>query len=303
MKHLFLLILVFFTYSCAIDNSDFMNLSGGTIDRIYNFPSMYVTPRNVDIWLPEGYTESKQYAVVYMHDGQNLFDTAISWNQQEWGVDEVVSVLINENKIKDCIVVGIWNSGLGRHPDYFPAKVVNYIDDSTWASIEQQHNYFPLGIQSDNYLKFIVEELKPTIDNEYSTLSDRDNTVVMGSSMGGLISMYAVCEYPDVFGNAGCMSTHWPGIDISGDNPVPEAFVQYMASKLPDPLTHKFYFDYGTLTLDSLYEPYQKMIDTVMMTSGYNSTNWKTLKFEGHDHTERSWRSRLNEPCEFLLPK
>ena len=95
-------------------------------------------------------------------------------------------------------------------------------------------------ICSDHYLRFIVEELKPYVDAHYRTLPDQHNTFIMGSSMGGLISLYAMCEYPHVFGGAGCVSTHFPiGRGIA---------LKYMQDNLPDPKTHKFYFDYGTRT-------------------------------------------------------
>ena len=83
---------------------------------------------------------------------------------------------------------------------------------------------FPVPVQSDAYLKFLVTELKPFIDSTFSVATDRSNTFIAGSSMGGLISMYAVCEYPAVFGGAACLSTHWPGIFTAENNPIPEAF-------------------------------------------------------------------------------
>ena len=94
--------------------------SSGKIIRHENFASHYVDSRNVDVWLPENYSPSKKYAVLYMQDGQMLFDSSVTWNKQEWGVDETISSLQQENKIKDCIVVGIWNTGAGRHSEYFP---------------------------------------------------------------------------------------------------------------------------------------------------------------------------------------
>ena len=300
---LLLLILI----SCATfeKNPDLPNVASGEIIRVDSFPSEFVSPRNVDIWLPDDYSNEKQYAVVYMHDGQMLFDSARTWNKQEWGVDEVVSTLIDQNKIKDCIVVGIWNSDAGRYGDYFPKEAYEMVSDTFWSVENPKYDSvkFPFGIQSDNYLKFLVAELKPYVDCHFSVLPDKENTIVMGSSMGGLISMYAICEYPEVFGGAGCMSTHWPGGANIPNNPFPLAFAEYMSENLPDPSTHKIYFDFGTETLDSQYEKPQLLIDSIMLAAGYDNTSWKTLKFVGHDHTERSWNKRLNEPFEFLLEK
>jgi predicted alpha/beta superfamily hydrolase len=96
--------------------------SFGKINRIIEFPSKYVNKRNVDVWLPDNYSSEKKYAVLYMHDGQMLFDSTTTWNKQEWRVDEVATELMNSNKTKDFIVVGIWNDGQNRHADYFPQK-------------------------------------------------------------------------------------------------------------------------------------------------------------------------------------
>jgi enterochelin esterase-like enzyme len=121
--------------------------------------------------------------------------------------------------------------------------------------------------------------------------------------MGGLISMYAICEYPKVFGGAACLSTHWPGIFSMERNPVPEAFVSYMKMNLPDPKSHKIYFDYGDQTLDAMYPPLQKKVDVVMQDKGFKEKNWITQYFPGKDHSEKSWNERLAIPLGFLLRK
>ena len=279
----------------------------GTIQRIDSFSSKYVTPRNIDIWLPEGFNVNKKYPVLYMHDGQMLFDSAITWNKTSWDVDDVVTNLRKQNIISDIIVVGIWNGGATRHTDYFPQKPFESLSIPQKKLIYDaarsngQSVFGNYEIQSDNYLKFIVKELKPYIDSAYSTLKDAKNTTIAGSSMGGLISMYAICEYPAVFGAAICMSTHWPGIFSMNQNPIPEAFNAYMAKNLPNPKEHKIYFDYGTKTLDSLYEPLQLKIDNTMRAKGYTKTQWETLKFEGDEHAEVAWKRRLHIPLTFIL--
>jgi enterochelin esterase-like enzyme len=156
-------------------------------------------------------------------------------------------------------------------------------------------------VQSDNYLRFIVKELKPFIDSTFSTLPGREHTFIAGSSMGGLISMYAFCEYPLVFGGAACLSTHWPGIFSMENNPVPTAFFRYLQSALPAPDGRRIYFDYGTATLDALYPPLQQQADQVMKAKGYGPANWKTLEFRGEDHSENAWKKRLAIPVLFLI--
>jgi predicted alpha/beta superfamily hydrolase len=282
--------------------------SSGKIERISNFNSKFVDARHVDVWLPEGYSTDKKYAVLYMHDGQMLYDSAAAWNKQEWGVDETLGLLMKDKKIKDCIVVGIWNSGKNRHIDYFPQKPFESLtpfqkDTLLKANRTNGAVVFSGKVQSDAYLKFLVTELKPFIDSTYSTLTNRSNTFIAGSSMGGLISMYAICEYPNVFGGAACLSTHWPGTFTTHNNPIPAAFVRYMKKHLPSPKNHRIYFDFGTATLDALYEPYQLQVDAVMKQKRFNAKNWKTLKFEGADHSENAWRNRLTQPILFLMGK
>jgi enterochelin esterase-like enzyme len=121
--------------------------------------------------------------------------------------------------------------------------------------------------------------------------------------MGGLISMYAICEYPNIFGGAACLSTHWPGIFSLENNPVPAAFVYYLKTHLPNPKKNKFYFDYGDQTLDALYPPLQKKVDEVMKTKGFTEKNWITKFFPGENHSEQAWNKRFWEPMFFLLKK
>lgn len=278
----------------------------GTIKRIENFPSKLIAPRLVDIWLPEGYTTTQKYAVLYMHDGQMLYDSTTTWNKQEWGVDETLTKLVKEKKIRNTIVVGVWNGGKLRHAEYFPQKpfeaLTPYQRDTLFKAFRNKDTkLFNDTVQSDKYLKFLVTELKPYIDQNFSTLKDRKNTFIAGSSMGGLISMYAICEYPNVFGGAACLSTHWVGVFRTENNPVPEAFMNYLRKNLPSPKTHKLYFDYGTATLDALYPPFQKQADKIMQEKGFTAKNWLTKEFVGEDHSELAWRKRLDIPLEFLL--
>ena len=290
---------------CSAVSGQTVQVSMGQVKRHEKFASKYVDARNVDVWLPDGYSDKKRYAVLYMHDGQMLYDAATSWNKQAWEVDETVGKLIKEKKIKDCIVVGVWNNGAKRWHEYFPAQAWRMLSDADRQSIIKNA---PSGMSalepiSDNYLKFLVEELKPFIDKTYSTRADRANTFVAGSSMGSLISLYAISEYPDVFGGAACISTHWPGLREAENNPIPAAFFAYMKAHLPTPKTHKIYFDYGDQTLDALYPPLQKQADEVMKSKGFTATNWITKYFPGDDHSEKSWSKRLDIPLLFLMKR
>ena len=298
--------IVYSFYSIA-QNTNEIKVVEGKVIRHTTFNSNFVNARNVDVWLPENYSNQKKYAVLYMHDGQMLFDTSNAWNKQEWGIDEAMADLFHQQKIKDCIVVGIWNDSKNRHIDYFPQKPFEALtkaeQDTMYAANRQNGNsVFSGKVQSDNYLKFLVNELKPFIDSAYHTQNDVGNTFIAGSSMGGLISIYALCEYHNVFGGAACLSTHWPGI-FKADNPFPKAMQFYLKTHLPEAKNHQIYFDYGTETLDAMYEPFQLEVDKIMANKGYSNKNWMTKKFEGENHSEIAWRKRVKIPLEFLLRK
>lgn len=280
----------------------------GTINRIDSFPNKYIEPRTVDIWLPTNYSKGNKYSVIYMHDGQMLFDATTTWNKQEWMVDDVITKLSNENKIENVIVVAIWNIPTLRHMDLFPKKPLEKLTKEQHDLILEKAQKFGYtftfdGINSDNYLKFIVKELKPFVDANFSVYTDANHTAIMGSSMGGLISMYAICEYPKVFGKAACLSTHWIGFREFENNPIPESFFSYMKENLPNPKNHSLYFDYGTATLDADYLKYEYRVDEILKEKGYNKMNSKNLKFEGENHSEASWQKRIHIPLEFMFGK
>jgi len=280
----------------------------GTINRIDSFPTKFISPRTVDIWVPSDYKKSRKYSVIYMHDGQMLFDATTTWNKQEWRIDDVITKLSSENKIENVIVVGIWNIPNLRHMDLFPKKTLNYLTKEQHDLVIEKAKKFGYSftfdaVNSDNYLKFIVKELKPFVDTNFSVYTDANHTAIMGSSMGGLISMYAICEYPKVFGKAVCLSTHWIGFREFENNPIPESFFSYMKEKLPNPKNHKLYFDYGTATLDADYLKYEYRVDEILKEKGYDATNSKNLKFEGENHSEASWQKRIHIPLEFMFGK
>jgi hypothetical protein len=280
-------------------------LKDGYLKRIDSFPSKFITPRGVDIWLPANYSDSKKYAVLYMQDGQRVFTGEADRQGRELMADETATGLLNENKIKDVIIVGIHSIGRIRHSNYFPEKPFEALPNKLTDSMMKMAKAMRMNVKitSDNYLKFIVEELKPYVDRQYSTYPDYQNTFIGGASMGGLISMYAVCEYPDVFGGAACMSTHWPGLMPSKDNPIPESFFNYMKANLPAPETHKFYFDFGTQGMDRFYVEYEDEVNAVFKSRGYTGNSFVNKKFEDGNHSEEFWSKRFDQPLLFLLSK
>ena len=284
-----------------------LHLQSGRIERLESFPSKLVDARNVDIWLPDGYgTDNTRYDVIYMHDGQMLFDPAVTWNKQSWEVDSILGRLIGSRRIRPCIVVGIWNNGGYRHIEFMPQRALDYLTPEERKRIlsystPEKGLLYRGEPRADNYLKFLVTELKPFIDRQYRTRSNRRHTFIAGSSMGGLISLYAICEYPRIFRGAACLSTHWTGTYYAAGNPVPGAMAAYLEDHLPSPASHRIYFDLGSETLDSLYAPFQDMIDRVMKNKGFGEKEWITRRFPGENHSENAWRRRFEIPVVFFL--
>ncbi len=265
------------------------NKSDAEIRKYPAFPSAFVKGRNVEVYLPPEYDTDKKYDVLYVHDGQNVFDGRSAYTGVEWQLDESATRLIEEGRIRPLIIVASWCTDR-RFEEYMPADPV--VADNMAVAAGRAEN----GLLSPNYLRFLVEELKPFIDSSFSTYGSREHTFIMGSSMGGLISHYAVSRYPDIFGGAACLSTHWPALD--------GIYLQGFEERLPAPGQHRFYYDNGTAALDSLYEPYQQIADSLMSKKGYvKGKDWLTLKFPGAEHNEKAWQDRVHEPLLFLFGK
>lgn len=283
-------------------------ISSGKLDDFGVVQSRYADPRKVTVWLPPSYRRGgPRHSVLYVHDGQNLFDPETGYGGMEWKIDEVLGRLIRENKVRPTIVVAIWNTPK-RLREYVPSKAFSHLPPAYMERVRGLYGGDPL---SNGYLKFIVRELKPSIDRRYNVRTGRDDTVIMGSSMGALISLYAISEYPHMFGGAGMVSTHWPlmippeGKKLSDAEyeTVSSAFERYLAPALPSPRTHRLYFDHGSETLDAIYARYQRRIDRVVARRGYRpGVNWISRNFPGQAHNEISWASRVEIPLRFLLP-
>lgn len=295
-------------FACNRASAQMPSVAAGRIERLEAFSSKYITARNVDVWLPPTYDGHTPHAVLYMHDGQMLFDPAHTWNGQAWEVDDAALDLMKTENMEAFVVVGIWSDSNTRYRDYFPQQPFHTLSkveqDSLQARLKRSgRSPEPFVPQSDNYLRFLVEELKPYIDRSYLVHSDACHTALAGSSMGGLISWYALCEYPKVFGAAACVSTHWPGTSLTLNNAVPNAFYAYLLDKLPPPQHHRLYFACGDQTLDALYPPLQLKADSVLKLKGYAWPLSTTLYFKGHDHSEASWKKQMPHVLRFLFEK
>lgn len=279
---------------CSAADKEF-HVRAGHLDTYANFPSKYVPARYVRVWTPEDYTSSQKYDVLYLHDGQMLFDADVTWNHQEWGVDEVIDSLIRRGEIRPTIVVGIDYNPDNRVGEYCP-------DDVKQLLPKDKEVYATAKAQGNDYLRFLVEEVKPFIDSVYSTHPEREHTWTLGSSCGGLISSYALCKYPEIFGGAACMSTHSIFAYPLPDDKVQAAYRKYLQLHLI-PNKAKLYMDRGNQTLDGFYRDAQDAINAMLWAEGWDNAHFQYRYYPEHNHCENDWRARLDDPLKFLLAK
>lgn len=281
--------------------------SVGRVERLADVPSRHVAPRHVDVWLPADYSPARRYQVLYMHDGQNLFDGSLNWTKKAWQADAAVDRLVRAGRIADTIIVGIWNNGEDRYAEYYPEKFLVFAPEAA------RREYVEVASRgrsrSDAYLRFIVEELKPAIDRRYATRPGPESTAIVGSSMGGLISLYALAEYPQVFGAAAGLSTHWVGRPTAWGRErvrnaaLPLAAMTYLAQTLPAAGRHRLYSDRGDDWLDSLYAPAHRFLAEVLRDRGYTAADAATPVIDGTGHSEADWAARLDGVLLFLLAR
>ena len=229
--------------------------------------------RTYRIYLPDGYQDSsKRYPVLYMHDGQNLFDDATSF-VGEWGVDETLNQLAKTCGL-ELIVVGI------DHGDKLRMTELNPYDNERFGRGE-----------GDDYVDFLVKELKPKIDREYRTLAGREHTAIMGSSMGGLISNHAINRYPQSFGMAGIFSpSYWIAPQIftaSETNP-----------SLPET---RLYLLTGEQEGEEMREGHRKM--QVLLEARLPARNRYTELNPQGEHNEKFWRQEFPQAVSWLFQK
>ncbi|RVT98028.1 alpha/beta hydrolase [Mucilaginibacter limnophilus] len=225
--------------------------------------------RRIWIYLPADYeTSEKKYPVLYMNDGQNLFDEATG-NFGEWSVDETLDKLPVK---KQCIVVGIDNGGNERLAEYSPYP-------SKYAK----------EAQGDKYIEFLVNTLKPYIDAHYRTKKDARHTAIAGSSMGGLISFYAILKHPEIFGKAGVFS---PAFWIN-----PEIFQYAQQTSLNK--TSAFYFTCGDQEGSTMTSDMQKIYDIIKPKSK-TAAQSPVVVLKGERHNEKQWRTSFPAFYEWL---
>jgi len=243
--------------------------------------------RDVIVYLPPVYEahKEKRYSVLYLHDGQNLFDGATSFIPgQEWRVDETAQSLIAAGKVEPLIIVGIYNTGKDRVDEYTPAPDAKY----------------KIGGKADLYGRMLVEELKPFIDANYRTLSDARHTGLGGSSLGGLVSLYLGLKYSDVFGLLAVVS---PSVWWANNY-----IVKYVEAERKRPPV-RIWLDIGTREGSNAEAAQKTVVDARLLKEALIRKGWKPGKdlsyFEadGAEHNERAWAARVESILEFLFPR
>ncbi len=224
-----------------------------------------IQDRDLIVWLPPGYeSESRRYAVVYMHDGQNIFDPVTSAFGVDWSIDETVDALIRKKSIEPVIVVGIYNTS-DRMKEYTP------------------------GDKGTAYMNFVVKTVKPLIDTTYRTKADRKNTIVGGSSAGGTISFMLVWEHPEVFSKAICMSPAFKSLSAEGWDYV--RVIQASSDKKKDVF---FYLDNGGVGLESQLQPGIDEMIRALKAKGYEEgKDFVFVQDSAAKHSEADWAKRF----------
>lgn len=242
--------------------------------------------RELIVYLPPSYYKNpyKRYPVLYMHDGNNVIDPRTSFAGVAWEVNNTAEKLIEEGKIEEVIVVGIYNT---------PARLYEY----TWTPMVLEDDV-PQGGHGKKYARFLVKELKVFIDKEYRTLTDRNNTAIMGSSLGGLINFYIGRHYSDVFGKIAMMSpSFWWGNGIAYKH----------AQKYPKDL--QLWLDIGVFECGA-HQPeanaytlrQTRMMREAFLGQGYQEgENFNYFEDPHGHHNEYSWGQRLHRPLTFFF--
>jgi predicted alpha/beta superfamily hydrolase len=259
----------------------------GNIHTHTHFPSKILrNERDVLVYLPRGYRRNRRqrYPVLYLHDGQNVFDAATSFAHVEWGVDETAQRLIREGLMEPTIVVAVGNTGENRIHEYTPTR--GLIDENA----KRKKRSKGLGRK---FGRFMVEELKPFIDKLYRSRPEAEFTGLGGSSLGGLSTIVLGLWHPDVFTRLAVMSA-----SIWWDNCVIYDMVDAIQPGAKPPL--KIWLDTGT------HEPGWEraaVLRDKMVEKGwrlYDDLNY--AEFPGADHSEGAWAARVEEVLRFLYP-
>jgi predicted alpha/beta superfamily hydrolase len=244
------------------------------------FPSRLLErPRDLAVYLPPGYHDERdrRFPVLYMHDGQNLFDPDTAFVRgQHWRLGEMADMLIAEGRVEPLIIVGIYHTGHSRIHEYTPTK------DARIG-----------GGQARLYGRLLVDELKPFIDQRYRTDPARERTGLGGSSLGGLVSMYLGLRHADVFGRLAVISPSvWWG---------KRAILRYVAKAVPKPAT-RIWLDMGTSESRNGIADARRLRAALVKAGWREDVDLAYSEVPDGTHTEAAWAHRVGDVLQFLYP-
>lgn len=251
----------------------------GDIRTHESFESRHLPlPRTIVVYLPPGYDPAgvRRYPVLYLHDGQNVFDRATSFGE-EWQVDESAQSLITAGVIEPLIIVGVYNTGEHRLDEYTPTERPEKGG----------------GGHADDYGRMLVQELKPFIDAEYLTLPSAASTAVGGSSLGGLVSMHLGIRYPTVFGRLAVLSP-----SVWWDDRIIVREVEALPYKLP----LRIWLDVGTREGEEAWHDARLLRDALVAKGWTLGDDLTYEEAEGGEHNEQSWAGRIGRVLQHLFP-
>jgi predicted alpha/beta superfamily hydrolase len=243
--------------------------------------------RDVIVYLPPDYDvdKRKKYPILYLQDGQNLFDGTTSFTYgQEWRVDETAQSLIEAGKIEPLIIVGIYNAGHERTDEYTPTH------DAKRKT----------GGKAELYGRMLIDELKPFIDANYRTLNHARHTGLGGSSLGGLVSLYLGLKHPEVFSRLAVVS---PSVWFDD-----KTIVRYVEALTKRPNV-RIWLDTGTKEGGSAEESQETVANARLLLGTLIRKGWKLgrdlIYFEKDDaeHNENAWAARVEPMLQFLFPR
>ena len=260
------------------------HLGGGKLDT-YEFDK-----HRVDVWVPKDLNPNTP--VLVMHDGRNLFDLANTFAGATWGV---IPAIRDELRAAQPLVIGVWGlSDETRLRELSPEKIVREDVEHFWQHVPEDYRTTGIEPFGDSYISLISDAILPFMLEKYGIRHSLDRTAVMGSSMGGLISLYAMGERPELFGTAICFSTHWP----FGD----DRMVEGLVNRLPDPATHRVWTDTGTKELDANYAPFHAKAHELLKRKGFDEPEGlvaATYPYTGHH--ESYWSRRVVDALSWWL--
>ncbi len=296
-----------------ISLNSFSDVSFGELEN-FVIESDYDT-RKIQIYYPNNKIIDSDTLFIFMNDGEELFNAAESWHNMEWGIDEKIEQMnLNENEL-NFVIIAIHSAKKGnrffvdetkRYAEYFPKESIPYFDSGFKKRRYQE------WVNNNNlyYLEFLTEDVIPFVEEKFDISLNNKNLGIIGASMGGLSALNALIEHPDLFGFAGCISTHWVGIKpleyfllplvgkIDGDDDTANAIISYIEDNITNIDDQKIYFDHGTVGLDSLYSTPQRRVNKILDSK---SKDYKYLVFDGYDHYASEFGSRFDGVLEYLV--